>query len=303
MTELDRHHGQREALHATASRYGEAVNRYLSATGYRPAEEGRVSAAPPPPPRTGGPVVGGLVVVGADDTLTSYTAVDHAAIEAEVRGWDLRVVHVMRPSGRRSGRDSGSRLLERLTERVHGYSPTVPVTSRLVVGSPPALLLADAAAADLVVVGHRHGAAASAFGLSVGDRVAAGYRGTVLVVRIPGWPPGPGFALRPIVAGVDRAPGRVTEFATEEARVRGCDLVMLHAGSVAERTDRFEIIDGVRVHHHNVPGDPATALITASAGAAAVVVGRSGLIGIPGSLGSVSRALVQRAHCPVFLVG
>lgn len=298
MTELDRYRGQREALHATASRYGEAVNRYLGATGYQPGDVAAHAAARPPAPHKTG-----LVVVGADDTPTSYVAVDHAAIEAEVRGWDLRIVHVLRPSGRRAGHDSGSRLLERLTDRVHAYSPSVAVTSRLIAGSAPAVLLADAEAADLVVVGHRHSAAASTFGISVGDRVAAGHRGTVLVVRVPGWPLGPGFALRPIVAGVDHAPSAATSFATEEARARGCDLVMLHAGSVAERTDRFELAGGVRVHHRNVPGDPASALITASATAAALVVGRSGLIGVPGSLGAVSRALVQHAHCPVFLVG
>jgi nucleotide-binding universal stress UspA family protein len=289
---------QREALHATASRYGEAVNRYLSATGYRPEEAGRTAPAKLPPP-----YAGGLVVVGADDTLTSFTAVDHAAIEAEVRGWDLRIVHVLHPTGRRGGRESGSRLLQRLTDRVRAYPPSVAVTSRLVAGSAPAVLLADAEAADLVVVGHRHGPAASVFGISVGDRVAAGHRGTVLVVRMPGWPQGPGFALRPIVAGVDHAPSLVTSFALEEARARGCDLIMVHAGSAAERADRLEIADGVRVQHRNVAGDPASALITASATAAALVVGRSGLVGMPSSLGSVSRALVQRAHCPVFLVG
>jgi nucleotide-binding universal stress UspA family protein len=296
MTELDRHHGQRHALHATASRYGEAVNRYLSATGYRPEAPAR--SAPRPPAHTTG-----LVVVGADDTLTSYVAVDHAAIEAEVRGWDLRIVHVMRPSGRRAGRDSGSRLLERLTDRVHAFSPTVAVTSRLIVGSAPATLLAAAGTADLVVVGHRHGAAASTFGISVGDRVAANHRGNVMVVRMPGWPPGPGFAHRPIVAGVAGATGPASTFAIEEARARGCDLVMLHAGPFAERTDRFEIVGGVPVHHRNAPGVAASALITASATAAALVIGRTGRFGVPGSLGSVGRTLVQRAHCPVFLVG
>jgi nucleotide-binding universal stress UspA family protein len=296
MTELDRHHGQREALHATASRYGEVVNRYLSTISYRPEQAGPTAPAPSPPTT-------GLIVVGADDTLTGYTAVDHAAIEAEVRGWDLRIVHVLRPSGRRAGKTAGSQLLQRLTDRVNAYAPSVAVTSRMIVGSAPDLLLADAGGADLVVVGHRHGAAARTFGISVGDRVAAGHHGTVLVVRMPGWPPGPGFALRPIVAGVNHAPGPVTSFAIEEARARGCDLIMLYAGAAAERTDRFEITGGVRVHHHNVSGDPASALITASATAAALVVGRSGPAGVPGSLGSVSWALVQRAHCPVFLVG
>jgi nucleotide-binding universal stress UspA family protein len=58
------------------------------------------------------------------------------------------------------------------------------------------------------------------------------------------------------------------------------------------------------VRRQTVAGDPATALIDASNHAAALVVGRHGPGGIPpGLLGSVSRSVVQRAHCPVFLVG
>jgi nucleotide-binding universal stress UspA family protein len=57
------------------------------------------------------------------------------------------------------------------------------------------------------------------------------------------------------------------------------------------------------VYHTDVSADAVSALIDASSDAAAVVVGRraGGLAGT--SVGSVSRALVQRAHCPVFLVG
>jgi nucleotide-binding universal stress UspA family protein len=295
MSELARHHDHREALHAvsdrgTATRYGEAINRYLGGAG----ESGRPAAAPAV--RTDG-----LIVVGADDTPAGSTAVDHAAIEADLRGWNLRMVHVLGPSGRRSGRDAGTRLLERLTDRVHACAPSVPVSSRLVAGSAPALL-SYAEGSDLVVVGHRH-QAAGAFGTGVGDRVAAGHRGTVLVVRMPGWPPSPDFGQRPIVVGVDHARSPAAAFAMEEARVRGCEVVMLHAGSAAERTDRLDIVGGIHVHHRNVAGDPAAALLAASGSAAALVVGRTGITGVPGSLGSVSRTMVQRAPCPVFLVG
>jgi nucleotide-binding universal stress UspA family protein len=54
------------------------------------------------------------VVVGVDDTPSSHIAVDHAAIEAELRGWDLRIVHVQHPG------DMGAHLLERLPDRVRG---------------------------------------------------------------------------------------------------------------------------------------------------------------------------------------
>lgn len=302
MANLEEHRTQHEALAAEAdrtatTRYGEAVNRYLGLAGYRPERPGR--HAPAVAQRTGG-----LVVVGADDTPTSYTAVDHAAIEAEMHGWDLRIVHVL-PTGvrRHPDHDAGSRLLERLTERVHACSPLVAVTGRLIVGSASALLLSDAQTADLVVVGHRHGAAGAAFGVTVGDRVAAGHHRTVLLVRVPDWPPGPEFGHRPLVVGVDHVPSPATAFAMDEARVRGCDVVMLRAGDAVEVTDRVDVVGGVRVHHRNVPEDPVSALVEASGKAAALVAGRTGVIGVPASLGSVCRALVQRAHCPVFLVG
>jgi nucleotide-binding universal stress UspA family protein len=290
-----------------ATRYGEAVSRYLGAVGYRETDRARgvtkAQAALETTKRSTG-----VVVVGVDETPTSYTAVDHAAIEAELRGWDLRLLHVQHAGGgRHPARDVGARLLERMTDRVHAYSPTVAVTSRIAVGAATALLLSDAHNANLVVVGHRHSSAGSAFGRSVGDRVAAHHTGPVLVVRVPGWPPGPDFGARPIAVGVDGSPTskQAMEFAIAEARVRGCEVVMLHAaGQEGVLEDHLESVDAVIVHRRVVVGDPVTALISASGSVAAVVVGRRGPGGFAGALlGSVSRAMVQHALCPVFLVG
>lgn len=300
MSDLDRYRIGQDAHRAGAvpaidTPYREAVNRYLGAMAYRRDEPER--------PKVTASRTAGLVVVGVDDTPTSYTAVDHAAIEAELRGWPLRLVHVQHPGGVRSPtRDAGARLLARLTDRVHAYSPTVPVTSRLEVGAAAPLLLSQAEAASLVVVGHRHSAVGTAFGLSVGDRVAVGHTGVVLIVRVPGWPPGPGFGSRPIVVGADRGDSAAVRFALDEAEVRGCDLVMLNAGNDAVPAAPLDA-DGVRVEHTSVRTDPVAALIQASGKAAAVVVGRRRADGTGPSLGSVSRALVQHAHCPVFLVG
>ncbi|WP_164842785.1 universal stress protein [Actinoplanes solisilvae] len=280
----------REAIRGRASKYSDAVNRYLSVAGYRSAPTHR-----PAPIAT----TTGLVLVGADDTPTSYTAVDHAAIEADLRGWHLRIVHARRTGGvLPRARDDGSRLLERLIDRVHAYSTTVPVTSRLVVGSPAPRLLAEARNAGLVVVGHRHGVTGEIFGVSVGERVAADHSGTVLVVRIPGWPPGPDFGQRPVVVGVDGDDSAAVRFAQEEARLRGSDLVLVHA-SRTPRVVRTEVVDGVTRHLRFVAESPADALAEASYQAAALVVERHGS-SLPGS---VSRALVQGAHCPVFVVG
>jgi nucleotide-binding universal stress UspA family protein len=308
MSDLDKQRADHQArLYAGdirhATRYGEAVNRYLGAAAYQEADRSAARAQDGTTRQTTG-----VIVVGVDETPTSYTAVDHAAIEAELRGWDLRLLHVQHAGGARyPARDAGDRLLERMTDRVHAYSPTVPVTSRVAVGAAATLLLSEARDASLVVVGHRHSAVGLAFGLSVGERVAAHHTGAVLVVRIPGWPPGPDFGARPLVVGVDDSPSstRVVEFAVGEARVRGCDLIMVHAAGVdGVAQDSLDSADGVLIHRRVVPGDPSAALINASERAAAVVVGRRGPGGFASSLlGSVSRSMVQNAHCPVFLVG
>lgn len=294
MSDLDKRRVHDEAQRQV-TRYGEAVNRYLGAVGYRP--RGPEPAVRGPVPRTG------VVVVGVDETPTSYMAVDHAAIEAELRGWDLRIVHVQRPG---EPGDLGDRLLERLTDRVHACSPTVVVTSRMVVGAAAPLLLSDAHDASLVVVGHRHNAAGTAFGLSVSDRVAGHATCPVLVVRVPGWSPGPDFGARPVTVGADGTPAaaKLIGFAVGEAQVRGCEVQVVHAASApGALRDHLETIQGVGVHHRFVTRDPAAALLTASEKSAALVVGRRGPGGFAAALlGSVSRSMVQRAHCPVFLI-
>ncbi|MFI7542509.1 universal stress protein [Actinoplanes sp. NPDC049599] len=308
MSDLDRQATQREAQRSAgdlrrATTYSEAVNRYLSMDTYRQTRVTVPAPAPARPERT----KTGLVLVGVDDSLAGYVAVDHAAIEAELRGWDLRLVHVQHGAVRHPARDLGAQLLERMTDRVHGCSPTVAVTSRLVVGAPAAALLTEAVSAGLVVVGHEHGLASAALGMAVGDRVAIHHPGTVLVVRVPGWPPGAQYGTRPIVVGVDASPTspRTIGFALAEAQLRGCELIMLHAaGDGPVPADRAEHRDGVVVHHRVVTGDPIPALLAASGKAAAVIVGRHGRRPVTDALlGSVSRALLQRADCPVFLVG
>ncbi|UQU61838.1 universal stress protein [Couchioplanes caeruleus] len=301
MRHLEDRRTQTHARYGTATaaptRYGEVINRYLSAAGYREPAAGA-------PPRM--PLPAGVVLVGVDETPTSYTAVDHAAVEAELRGWGLRMMHVQHSYElSEASRGAAARLLEHMTDRVHAYTPDVAVTGRVAIGAAAPLLLSDAHDANLVVVGHRHRATGTAFGLSVAERVAAHHTGPALVVRVPDWPPGPGFGARPLVVGVDaRTPPEVVRFAREEARVRGCELIVLHAGTGAVPGIQLPGPGGVVVHERLVPGDPVAALLAMSDRAAAVVVGRRGPGGFAGALlGPVSRAMVQRAQCPVFLVG
>jgi nucleotide-binding universal stress UspA family protein len=284
------------------TRYSQAINRYLDISSYRSGQTGPSADVAELSPDA----ATGVVVVGVDDTPASYIAVDHAAIEADLHGWELRMLHVQHVGTlHRKAHDAGLQLIERLTERVRACSPSLTVTSRVAAGSTPALLLADARSADLVVVGHRHGAAGTAIGLSIAERVATLHSGAVMIVRVPGWPPGPEFGKRPVVVGVDQVGSRsaAVEFALREARLRGCDLVVLHAGKAVPADDRMQTDGGVRVRQLSVAAAPADALVDFSNEAAAVVLGRRPS-GLPVALlGSVSRAVVQRAHCPVFLVG
>src|SRR3954463_8605897 len=42
----------------------------------------------------------GAVVVGVDDTPASYAALDLAAMEANLHGWELKLLHVQHPGER-----------------------------------------------------------------------------------------------------------------------------------------------------------------------------------------------------------
>jgi nucleotide-binding universal stress UspA family protein len=284
------------------NRFSQVINRYLGAVNYpdpyavRPLPH-PVKELPPPTP------VPGLVLAGVDDSPISCVAADHAAIEAELHGWDLRFVTV-----RRSGADSAATtLLRRLTDRVHAGTSAVPVTSRVITGAHPApTLLDEAADSDLLVVGHRHGTTTTALGRSVADRVGRHHTGPVLVVRMPGWPVGAEFGARPLVAAVDGSVESIAavDFAVAEARLRGCDVTLLHvAGDRMDLARLLESRDGVTVHHRILCGDPTAALIEESGRAAAVVVGRFRDV-LSGSLLRPAALLLPRhALCPVFLVG
>jgi nucleotide-binding universal stress UspA family protein len=323
MSDLDKYRAEREArigIRGNPQRRGAGINGYLgsSGSGSGVAASG---AAPDAAPGWGAaagatapghrPVTGrtdGVVLVGVEEGPSSYTAVDQGAIEAGLRGWQLRLVHAQHAGGaRHPASGSGSRLLERLEERVRACSPSVPVSSRITSGAATPALLDEARDATLVVVGtHQHGPAAAVFGGGVGERVAALHSGPVLVVRVPGWPVGHDPARRPVVAGVSsaRRGNAAAEYALAEAQARGCDLVLLHAERNAMPADRTETVNGVRVQHRAIATDPARALIEASGRAAVVVVGRHGPTAMPGTmLGAVSRAMVRSALCPVVLVG
>ena len=307
MSEPGRHGIRQDSRHSCGdarppARCREAVKRCLGAAGYRGWRREHLEAAGSTIPARA--LQAGAVVVGVDDSPCSRAAVDHAAIEAELRRWDLRLLHVQ-PAGAAlfPAPDRGARLLERMAERVHAQVPTVAVFSHLAVGAAATALLAELSDTDMVVVGHRRGSAHTAFGLSIAERVAARHSGPALVVQVPGRPPGREFTDRPIVVGVDDPwiPTPALAFARAEAKLRTCELIVLHRmGDPAPQSDQA----GVRVLHRAVADDPIKALTAASDRAAAVVVGRSDGTGVTTEfVGSVGRALIRDAACSVFLIG
>ncbi|HET8680494.1 MAG TPA: universal stress protein [Micromonosporaceae bacterium] len=262
-----------------------------------------------------------LVVVGVDESPSSYVALDHAAVEAELRGWPLRVVHVQHPVGAASAdreRSRGAELLQETADRVRYRAPLIAVTSELLVGSAAGLLVLRSAAAGLVVVGSRgRGGFMGLLAGSVSTQVATHAHGPVLIVRVPTWPPSPGWPSLPVVVGVDgSAYGRAAlRFAVGEAQLRGVPLLVVHAppapgpeGDGPDLVLKAAVEEAGRtpdlpVRGRTVPGDARQALIEASRRAAAVVVGQRGQGGFAGlRMGSVSQAVIRHAHCPVFVV-
>jgi nucleotide-binding universal stress UspA family protein len=243
-----------------------------------------------------------------DDSPASHNAVAHAAVEAELHHWDLRLLHVQ-PAGMAPypARDLGARLLERMAGKVHACAPDVAVSSHVAVGAAATELLAELFDIDLAVVGYRSGLGRTAFGLSIAEQVAARHKGPVLMVRVAGGSPGSGFTDRPIVVGLDdpMSSARALDFARTEAKLRRCELIVLHAaGDGPEREDHHDTPGDTRERHRAVAGDPIKALLAASERAAAVIVGRHGGAGVAtGFVGPVGRALTRDASCPVFLIG
>ncbi|WIM92915.1 universal stress protein [Actinoplanes oblitus] len=283
---------QRAGASRRTTRYGEVINRYLSSYSYVDP----YVPQPATPPVVIESTASGTVIVGVDDAPSGHVAVDHAAIEAELRGYALLLVHA-------GDTPRDPRLLEKVVERVHDFAPKVTVTTRLGAGMGPAeMLLADAGDDDLIVVGHRHGPIRGSLRRSVADRVAARHRGPVLVVQAP-WPAGPELATRPLLVGMDgsAAADQAADFAVREARLRGCDVELLRVtrepAGTPDWTDRR---GGVAVRNRTVAGNPVTELVDASHRAAAVVLGRPAG---KAELGPVGRAVLHQVDCPVFLIG
>jgi nucleotide-binding universal stress UspA family protein len=204
------------------------------------------------------------------------------------------------------------------------------VEAQLVVGHPIPVLHAEARRAGLLVVGDRgYGAIGGLLLGSVAADLAVHAECPVVLVRTADGTPVEDRT-RPVVVGVDGSP--VSEsalaFAYEQAAARGVALIAVHtwwefiadpalapimdwdAVESAEKVVLAERLAGwgekypdVRVHRVVTRAHPASALVEQSRGAQLVVVGSRGRGAAVGLLlGSVSHAMLHRAHCSIAVV-
>ncbi|MCD0448879.1 universal stress protein [Actinocorallia sp. API 0066] len=250
------------------------------------------------------------VVVGCDGGPEGEAALDWAVEEAAVRGVSLTVcvawqyppegmVGITEDDAERAARDVLARALAKAGDTA------VPRMER---GLPSTSLLRAAVGADLLVLGPTRAANPASLGAgSVTAKVLSSATSSIVVAR--GASNGRG-----VVVGTDGSGGAeaAVALALVEAAHRGVPLTVVHRteddtepqdaatkvrASLAARPDARPdvavIVDADR-------GDPAEALLAASASAALVVVGARGLGPVRGAaLGSVSQRLVRESRCPV----
>ena len=282
----------------------------------------------------------GAVVVGVDGSSYSDTALVWAATRAEASSRPLRVVHALGSplssdlmTGPEVSRTEVSRELAvkeatRITDDARVLArrsaPGLVVDVEIADVDAREALIARSGRAGMVVVGTRgHGRVTSLLLGSVSTAVVAHARGAVAVVRRRE------TTSLDVVVGIagDGSDQAALRFAADLACEAGVDLHVLHAwsdhdtfvdtqayGQRLESVDEHERIAsealaglsqthpdlGVRV---TFPDDGAArALAERSRTAECLVLGSRGRHGLVGVLGSVSRAVVERAHCTVVVV-
>jgi len=276
-----------------------------------------------------GPAPVKAVVVGVDGSRAARAAVEFAVGEAVQRGVALELIHgftwpwVYPPlvgdvdPADPQPRVRANRSLSETAELIRGKNPGLNVRDRVIDGHAAAVLVDRSREASVLVVGHRgEGGFAELLAGSVAFHTAAHAHCPVIVVR--GSVGGPGA---PVVVGVDGSAeaDKAIEFAFTDAERRGSQLVVVavwppraparHSlpgpevllDSLGRCPDRHPDVE-VRTIIMNDPS-PAAALIRAGEHAGLIVVGSRGLGGLHGMLlGSVGRALISHAPCPVAIV-
>ena len=282
-----------------------------------------------------------MIVVGTDGSSESLRAVTWAAREAARQGVPLRLVHALptwaavSPPGSRHPevgqwwRTEARRVLRQSVAHAEREAPAVVLRSAVLPGDPAPVLLAEARAARMLVVGgHGLGGIRGLLLGSVGLKLAGHTPCPLVVVRGAA-----GSGHDEILVGVDASAGSAAalEFAFAEASLRGAAIRAVYAwepplppvvlGAPTPAIDLTgyaqdaarvlaDALEPVRQRHPEVKvttaavcGHPVRVLEEASAAADLLVVGARGLGGLSGLiLGSVSHGVLHRAHCSVAVV-
>lgn len=284
--------------------------------------------------------VSGAVVVGYDASEPSKIAVEWAAADADRRGVDLVVVHAARRLKGRddAGGDEGAdAIAEEGAERARERAPGLTVHAVARKQGPAAALQELSADAAVVVVGHRgRGRLAAGLVGSVAFTISAHAQCPVLVIRGNSEHlPGPD---RPVVVGTDDSefaaqavagaarlaastdarliiaaawdvpeanPWSAAYLANVNATEDAAHAAETEAVATVERAREAVLAEhpGLTVEVGTQRGRPEHVLADASEGAGVLVVGSRGhsdLVGL--LLGSVSRAVLHTANCPVAVI-
>lgn len=268
------------------------------------------------------------IVVGCDGSPASDAAARWAAGTAQLLGCGIRMVHVMpwpilRSTGGAAvlvGNDvlwrAAERLLDKSCRRLRTEYPGVAIEAEVALGDPVPILLREAAGGSLLVVG------------SATPHLAT--HASCPVVAVPaGWSPRPGE----VVVGVDGSEQsrKAIDFAFRFAEQTGASVRAVLAWhdpkSVRAGDMQFPVYDvdaleedsaavlgeavaGRAVDHPDVKtteklvhGVASKVLVDESRDAGLLVVGSRGRGPVCGLLlGSVSRAVLHDAACPVAVV-
>lgn len=276
------------------------------------------------------------IVVGVDGSQRNHSAVAWAAQEAAALGCAVELVTTLhhRTSRERPGARSADRetldMLADVRHRVRHIVDEQTVSTVALTGDPVDALLGRAGRARLVVVGQR-GLGALARAVAGSTSIALAGRCPVPVAIVPDSWHQQDHRGRPVVLGVDpdRPDHRPTHVAFARARRLGVPLVAVHAHRPPAADDRDTSVQGgnggtapgvdrrfaemvavwrerfvdVDVRPVHAPTNPAEAVLAAAETAQLVVLGRhdAGVLG-GFTLGSVARAVLHAAPCPVIVV-
>ncbi|AQZ63129.1 Universal stress protein family [[Actinomadura] parvosata subsp. kistnae] len=274
------------------------------------------------------------IVVGINGSRTSYAALDWAADDAARRGLGVRIVHVHGPwtaehpltaaSDHQTLTERCEAMLQQAATRAQQRRPGLEVTTALVVGAVAERLKQEARSADTVVLGSRGlgGVSGRILG-SVGLALTGHLSCPLVIVHEPAEQ-----SYGEVVAGFDGSADAeaALEYGLEQAQARGARLCVLYGlqppvqaphpvgyGLIPDGIAGQEIEQRLAPWRQKYPeievvvsvvaGNPVTVLARASRQADLVVVGSRGLGGFASAvLGSVSRGILRRAHCPVAVI-